>query len=118
PFEVAFLELVKLIMVSSYRYPIQVLVFMPLDNLKFSDSDDFTLRVDIASRLPVGSKTVELLMFAPPVGDSPKGMVVVAYWFLNPHCPRHQVFNPLDVLVICCLCLGDKSSILAVKTPP
>nr|GFB49604.1 hypothetical protein [Tanacetum cinerariifolium] len=24
-------------------------------------------------------------------------MLVLAYWFLNPHCPRHQVFNRLDV---------------------
>nr|GEV03489.1 hypothetical protein [Tanacetum cinerariifolium] len=113
PFEVAFLELVKLIIVSSHRYPIQVLVVMPLDNLEFSDSDDSMLRILIASRLPVNSKTVELLTFTPPMGDSPEGMLVVAYWFLNPHCPRHQVFNPLDVHVICCLRLGDRSSILA-----
>nr|GEX44846.1 hypothetical protein [Tanacetum cinerariifolium] len=91
---------------------LRVLCVMPLDNLKFSDNDDSTLRVDIASRLPVDNKTVELLKFAPSVGDSPEGMLVVAYWFLNPHCPRHQVFNPLDVPVICCLCLGDISSIL------
>nr|GEW94224.1 hypothetical protein [Tanacetum cinerariifolium] len=61
PFEVAFLELVKLIIVSSHRYPIQVLVVTPLDNLEFSDSDDSTLRLHIASRLPVDSKTIELL---------------------------------------------------------
>nr|GEV95889.1 hypothetical protein [Tanacetum cinerariifolium] len=85
----------------------------PLDNLEFSDSDDSTLRINITSRLPVNSKTVELLMFTPPMGDSPEGMLVVAYWFLNSHCPRHQVFNPLDVPVICCFCLGDRSSILA-----
>nr|GEU41836.1 hypothetical protein [Tanacetum cinerariifolium] len=113
PFEVAFLELVKLIIVSSHRYPIQVLVFMPLDNLEFSDSDDSTLRINITSILPVDSKMVELLTFTPPIGDSSEGMLVVAYKFLNPHCPRHQVFNPLDVPVICCLCLGDRSSILA-----
>nr|GEW63505.1 hypothetical protein [Tanacetum cinerariifolium] len=92
------LQIRTLIIVSTYRYPIQVLVIVPLNNLEFSKSDDFTLRVDIASRLPVDSKTIELLTFAPLMGDSPESMLVVAYQFLNPHCPRHQVFNPLDVL--------------------
>nr|GEY98675.1 hypothetical protein [Tanacetum cinerariifolium] len=50
------------------------------DHLKgIQMNDDSTLRVDIASRLLVDSKTVELLMFAPPMGDSPQGMLVVAY---------------------------------------
>nr|GEV38534.1 hypothetical protein [Tanacetum cinerariifolium] len=81
-------------------------------NLEFSDDDDSTLIINIASGLPVDSKTVELLTFAPPMGDSLESMLVVAYWFLNPHCPGHQVFNPLDMPVICCLCLGDRSCIL------
>nr|GEX95614.1 hypothetical protein [Tanacetum cinerariifolium] len=79
------------------------------------ESDDSTLRVDITSRLPIDSQTVELLTFAPPMGDSPKSMLVVAYRFLNPHCSRHKVFNPLDVPVICCLCLSDISCILAAR---
>nr|GEU57526.1 hypothetical protein [Tanacetum cinerariifolium] len=76
PFEIAFLELVKLIIVPSYRYPIQVLIVMPLDNLEFSDSDDSLLRIHIASRLLVDSKIVELLTFTPLMGDSPEGMLV------------------------------------------
>nr|GFC24518.1 hypothetical protein [Tanacetum cinerariifolium] len=64
PFEVAFLELVKLIIVSSHRYPIQVLVVMPLNNLELSDSDDSMLRIHIASRLPFDSKTVEPDVYA------------------------------------------------------
>nr|GEU53412.1 hypothetical protein [Tanacetum cinerariifolium] len=113
PFEVTFLKFVKLIIISSHRYPIQVLVVISLKNLEFSNSDDSSLRIHIASRLPVNSKTVELMAFTPPMRDSLEGMLVIAYWFLNPHCPRHQVFNPLDMPVICCLRLDDRSSILA-----
>nr|GEU90652.1 ribonuclease H-like domain-containing protein [Tanacetum cinerariifolium] len=76
------------------------------------DSDDSTFRVDIASRLPVDSKSIELLSFATLRRDSPESMLVVAYWFLNPHCARHQVFNPLDVPIVCFLCLGDRSCVL------
>nr|GEV61217.1 hypothetical protein [Tanacetum cinerariifolium] len=72
PFEITFLELVKLIIVSSHRYTIQVLMVMPLDNLEFSNSDDSSLRIHITSRLPVNNKTVELLTFTPPMGDSPE----------------------------------------------
>nr|GFA35631.1 hypothetical protein [Tanacetum cinerariifolium] len=39
--------------------------------------------------------------------DSPEGMLVIAYWFFNPH----QVFYPLDMPVIFCLRLRDRSSI-------
>nr|GEZ00545.1 hypothetical protein [Tanacetum cinerariifolium] len=60
------------------------------------NNDDSTFRVDIESRLPVDRKSVELLTFVPPMRYSPESMLVVAYWFLNPHCARHQVFNPLD----------------------
>nr|GFA55580.1 hypothetical protein [Tanacetum cinerariifolium] len=97
PFEVTFLELVKLVIVSMHRYPIQVLVIVPLDNFEFSDSDDSSLRIHIASRLSVDIKTIELLTFVPPIGYSSEGMLVIAYWFLNPPCPRQQVFDPLDV---------------------
>nr|GEX04081.1 Gag-Pol polyprotein [Tanacetum cinerariifolium] len=89
-----------------------MLVIVPLDNLKFSDSDDSTFRVDISSGLPVDCKSVELLTFVPPMRDSPKSMFVIAYRFLTPHSARHQVFNPLDVPIICCLCLGYRSWIL------
>nr|GEX40614.1 hypothetical protein [Tanacetum cinerariifolium] len=47
------------------------------------------------------------------MGDSPEGILVVVYWFLNPHYPRHLVFNPLDMPLICYLCLRNRSSILA-----
>nr|GFC26293.1 hypothetical protein [Tanacetum cinerariifolium] len=56
-----------------------MLVIVPLDNLKFSDNDDSTFRVDISCRLPVDSKYVELLTFAPPMRDSPESMLVIAY---------------------------------------
>nr|GFC42126.1 hypothetical protein [Tanacetum cinerariifolium] len=85
---------------------------MPLYNLEFSDIDDSSLGIHIMSKLSVNSKTVELLTFTPSMGDSPEGMLVIAYWFFNPHCPRHQVFYPLDMPVICCLRLRDRSSIL------
>nr|GFC35085.1 hypothetical protein [Tanacetum cinerariifolium] len=52
---------------------------MPLGNLEFSDSDDSTLRIHIASRLLVDSKTIELLTFTPPMGYSLKGMLIIAY---------------------------------------
>nr|GEW61710.1 hypothetical protein [Tanacetum cinerariifolium] len=68
-FKIAFLELIKLIIVSLHRYLIQVLVAIPLYNLEFSDSDDSSLGIHIASRLPVKSKTVKRLTFTPPVGD-------------------------------------------------
>nr|GFC80978.1 hypothetical protein [Tanacetum cinerariifolium] len=85
---------------------------MPLYNLEFSDSDDSSFGMHIASRLPVNSKTVGLLTFTPPMGNSPEGVLVIAYWFFNPHSPRHQVFYPLDMPIICCLHLRDRSSIL------
>nr|GEZ73445.1 retrovirus-related Pol polyprotein from transposon TNT 1-94 [Tanacetum cinerariifolium] len=97
PFEITLFELIKLIIVSSHRYPIQVLIVMSLYNLEFSDSDDSSFRIHIASRLPVNNKTIELLMFTPSMGDFPEGMLVIAYWFFNPYCPRHQVFYPLDM---------------------
>nr|GFB21007.1 hypothetical protein [Tanacetum cinerariifolium] len=103
PFEISFLDLIKFIIISSYRYPIQVIVAMPLYNLEFGDSDDSSLGVHIASRLSVNSKTIELLTFTPRMGDSLEGVLVIAYWFFNPHCPRYQVFYPLDMPVICCL---------------
>nr|GEU77412.1 hypothetical protein [Tanacetum cinerariifolium] len=74
----------------------------------------FDRQILIASRLPVDSKSVELLTFAPPMRYSPESMLVVAYWFLNPHCARHKVFNPLDVPIVCCLCLGDRNSLADV----
>nr|GEW71329.1 putative reverse transcriptase domain-containing protein [Tanacetum cinerariifolium] len=88
---------------------------MPFYNLKLSDIDDSSLRIHILSGLSVDSKTIELLTFTPLMGDSPQGMLVVVYWFLYPHYPRHQVFNPLDMPVICCLSLRNRSSILAAR---
>nr|GEU32942.1 hypothetical protein [Tanacetum cinerariifolium] len=108
-------KLIKLIIVSSYRYPIQVLVVMPFYNLEFRDSNDSSLGIHIVSRLPVNSKTIELLTFTPLMGDSLEGMFAISYWFINPHSPRHQVFYPLDLPIICCLCLRDRSSIFAAR---
>nr|GEU64576.1 hypothetical protein [Tanacetum cinerariifolium] len=94
---------------------IQVLVAMPFYNLEFHDNNDSSLGIHITSRLPVNSETVELLTFTPPMGDSPEGMFVIAYWFINPHSPRHQVFYPLDLPVIFFLRLRDRSSIFAAR---
>nr|GFB10916.1 hypothetical protein [Tanacetum cinerariifolium] len=44
--------------------------------------------------------------------DSPESIFIIADRFLTPHCARHQVFNPLDVPIICYLCLGYRSCVL------
>nr|GEX08892.1 hypothetical protein [Tanacetum cinerariifolium] len=93
-----------------------MLVAMPFYNLEFRDSNDSPLGIYIASRFSVNSKTVELLTFTPPVRDSPKGVLVIVYWLLYLHCPRHQVFNPLDIPVICCLRLHNESCIFAARS--
>nr|GEX99897.1 reverse transcriptase domain-containing protein [Tanacetum cinerariifolium] len=76
---------------------VKVLVAMPLYNLEFSDSADSSLGIHITSRFPVNNKIIDLLTFTPPMGDSLEGVLVIAYWFFNPHCPRHEVFYPLDM---------------------
>nr|GFC79182.1 hypothetical protein [Tanacetum cinerariifolium] len=92
-----------------------MLVIVPFENLKLGDSDDSMFRVDISSRLPVDCKSVKLLTFAPSMRDSSKSIFVIADRFLTPHCVRHQVFNPLDVPIICCLSLGYKTCVLATE---
>nr|GEX79327.1 hypothetical protein [Tanacetum cinerariifolium]GEY07427.1 hypothetical protein [Tanacetum cinerariifolium] len=79
-----------------YALEQNMLVIVPLDNLEFSDGDDSTFRVDIASRIPVDNKTIKLLTFAPPVGDTSESMLVVAYRLLNPHCTSIKI---LEVVV-------------------
>ncbi|GJS88758.1 hypothetical protein Tco_0771394 [Tanacetum coccineum] len=66
-FEVAFLECVKLVIISSNGDPIQMFVAMPFDNLKLCDSDDSTSRIYITSRFPIDSKSIELFTFASPM---------------------------------------------------
>ncbi|GJX15916.1 hypothetical protein Tco_0216748 [Tanacetum coccineum] len=46
-------------------------VAVPFDNLKLCDNNDSTYGVDIMSRFPVSSKSIELLTFASPMRDSP-----------------------------------------------
>nr|GEU47417.1 hypothetical protein [Tanacetum cinerariifolium] len=113
PLEIAFLEFIELVIISTHSYPIQMLVVMPFDDLKFDDSDDYTFGVDISSRLPVDRKSIEMLTFAPPMRDSPESIFVIANRCLTPHCARYQVFNPLYVPIICCLCLCNRSCILS-----
>nr|GEU97721.1 tetratricopeptide-like helical domain, DYW domain protein [Tanacetum cinerariifolium] len=43
PFEITFLKFVKLVIISTYNDPIQMLVVMPFDDLKLCDSDDSML---------------------------------------------------------------------------
>nr|GEV23726.1 hypothetical protein [Tanacetum cinerariifolium] len=106
----------QLIIVTSYCNPIQMLVAIPFHNLEFCDSNDSPLGINIASRFPVNSETVELLTFTPPVRDSPEGVLVIVYWLLYLHSPRHQVFNPLDMPVICYLRLRNGSCISAARS--
>nr|GFA51158.1 hypothetical protein [Tanacetum cinerariifolium] len=88
---------------------------MPFYNLEIRDSNDPPLGVYIKSRFLVNSETVELLTFTPPVRDSPKSVLVIVYWLLYPHSTRHQVFNPLDIPIICCLHLCYRCSISAAR---
>nr|GFB91045.1 hypothetical protein [Tanacetum cinerariifolium] len=90
-------------------------VIAPFNNLKFGDNDDSTFKVDISRKLPVDCKSIELLTFMPAMRDSPESIFVKADRFLTPHCTRHQVFNPLDVPIICCLSLRYKSYVLVTK---
>nr|GEW30805.1 hypothetical protein [Tanacetum cinerariifolium] len=62
PLKITFLEFIELVIISTHSYPIQVLVVMPFDDLKFGDSDDSTFRVNISSRLPV-DRSVSFLAF-------------------------------------------------------
>nr|GEY69321.1 hypothetical protein [Tanacetum cinerariifolium] len=65
PFEIAFLEFVELVIISTYSDPIRMLVVMPFDDLKLCDSDDSTFGVDISSRFPIDCKFIKLLTFVP-----------------------------------------------------
>nr|GEX75581.1 hypothetical protein [Tanacetum cinerariifolium] len=93
-----------------------MLVAMPFHNLEFRDSNDSPFGIYIARRFPVNSETVELLTFTPPVRDSPEGVLVLVYWLLYPHSPKHQVFNPLDMPVICYFRLHNRSCIFAARS--
>nr|GEY53938.1 hypothetical protein [Tanacetum cinerariifolium] len=86
PLEIALLKFIELVIISTYSYPIQMLVVMPFDYLKFGDNDDSTFGVDISSRLHVDRKSIELLTFAPPMRDSPESIFIIADWCLTPHC--------------------------------
>ncbi|GKF55801.1 retrovirus-related pol polyprotein from transposon TNT 1-94, partial [Tanacetum coccineum] len=56
-----------LVIISMNSYPIQMLVIIPFNNLKLCDSNDSAFGVDIMSRFPVSSKSIELLSFLPPM---------------------------------------------------
>nr|GFD15475.1 hypothetical protein [Tanacetum cinerariifolium] len=74
-----------------------MLIVVPFHNLELGDSDDPPLGVYIESKFPVNCKPIELLMFLPPVRNSPNGVPVVVYRLLYPHRTGHQIFNPFDV---------------------
>nr|GEV53885.1 hypothetical protein [Tanacetum cinerariifolium] len=99
PLEIAFFEFIELVIISTHSDLIQMLVVMPFDDLKFSDSDDSTFGVDISSRLPVDWKTIELLMFTPSMRDSPESIFIIADRYLTPHRARllqERIRAPLD----------------------
>nr|GFB00778.1 hypothetical protein [Tanacetum cinerariifolium] len=58
---------------------------------------------NISSRLLVDRKSVELLTFTPTMRDSTESIFIIADRRLTPHYARYQVFNPLNVPIICCL---------------
>nr|GFC64594.1 hypothetical protein [Tanacetum cinerariifolium] len=60
-----------------------MLIVVPFHNLELGDSDDPPLVVYIESRFPVNCEPIELLMFPPPVKNSPKGVPVVVYRLLT-----------------------------------
>nr|GEW71787.1 putative reverse transcriptase domain-containing protein [Tanacetum cinerariifolium] len=78
PLEIAFLEFIDLFIISTHSYPIQMLVVMPFDDLKFDDNDDSTFGVNISSRLLVDRKFIELLTFVPPMRDSSESIFIIA----------------------------------------
>nr|GEZ30636.1 hypothetical protein [Tanacetum cinerariifolium] len=59
-----------------------MLIVMPFHNIEFGDSDNPPLEVYIESRFPVKREPIELLTFPPPVGNSSKGVLVIAYRLL------------------------------------
>ncbi|GKE80268.1 hypothetical protein Tco_1550268, partial [Tanacetum coccineum] len=67
PVEIAFFEGIQLVIISTNGDPIQMLVIMSFDNLKLCDSNDSAFGVDITSRFPVSSKSIELLSFLAPM---------------------------------------------------
>nr|GEV28943.1 hypothetical protein [Tanacetum cinerariifolium] len=93
PFKIAFLEFVKLVIISTYNDPIQMLVVMPFDDLKIYDSYDSTFEVDISSRFPIDRKSKEVLTFAPSMRDSPESMFVIANRYLTPHCTTTKILK-------------------------
>nr|GEV35000.1 putative glutamine amidotransferase PB2B2.05 [Tanacetum cinerariifolium] len=88
PLEIAFLEFIELFIISTHSYPIQMIVVMPFDDLKFDDNDYSTFGVDISSRLPVDRKSIELLMFAPLMRDSPESIFIISDRCLTLYCTR------------------------------
>nr|GEX17853.1 hypothetical protein [Tanacetum cinerariifolium] len=80
PLEIAFFELIELVIIFTYSYPIQMLVVIPFDDLKFGDNDDSTFGVDISSRFPVDRITIKLLTFYPPMRDSSESIFIIVDW--------------------------------------
>nr|GEX91483.1 uncharacterized protein [Tanacetum cinerariifolium] len=78
------------VIISVYSDPIQMVVVVPFDNLKYGENDDSTFGVDISSGLPVGCKSIELLMFVPPTRDSPESIFIIADRCLIPHCIKKE----------------------------
>nr|GEU79057.1 hypothetical protein [Tanacetum cinerariifolium] len=105
----------KLVAATPQNKTKQMLVAVPFHNLELGDSNDPPLGVYITSRFLVNSETIELLTFTPLVRDSPNGVLVIVYWLLYPHSTRHQVFNPLDIPIICSLRLCYRCSILSAR---
>nr|GFA00192.1 hypothetical protein [Tanacetum cinerariifolium] len=59
PIEITFFEFIELVIISMHCDPIQMLVVMTFNDLKFGDNDDSTFGVNISSRFPVDRKTID-----------------------------------------------------------
>nr|GEY97928.1 hypothetical protein [Tanacetum cinerariifolium] len=112
PLEIAFLKFIERVIISTHSYPIQVLVVMPFDDLKFGDSDDSTFGVDILSRLPVDCKSIELLTFEPPMRDSSESIFIIADCLIDRLSPCKLLQEIIRAPSDSCMILSSAHSLL------
>nr|GEU36038.1 retrovirus-related Pol polyprotein from transposon TNT 1-94 [Tanacetum cinerariifolium] len=74
---------------------------------KYSNSKKTIENCGLTSRrLPVDRKSLELLMFAPLVRDSPESIFIIADWRLTPHCTR-LLLEIIRALLDSCMILSS-----------
>nr|GEW36531.1 putative ribonuclease H-like domain-containing protein [Tanacetum cinerariifolium] len=72
---------------------LEMLIVVPFHNLEIDDSDDPPFGVYIESRFPVNIEPVELLMFPPPVRNSPKGFLLTNWTPIDIGDPSYQTLH-------------------------